>query len=104
MWELDETAGSGGLRLVFANEAFAGLVIVAIAALFAKRSEVYLLTLTCVYLMATIGLGQLRGAGVREPALVTSGDDLTSIEDFLGARTHYGAADVVAYLAPPPAI
>jgi branched-chain amino acid transport system permease protein len=34
----------------------AGLAIVAIAALFAKRSEVYLLTLTCVYLMATFGL------------------------------------------------
>src|SRR5260221_9465930 len=34
----------------------AGLALVAIAALFAKRSEVYLLTLTCVYLMATFGL------------------------------------------------
>ena len=34
----------------------AGLAIVAVAALFAKRSEVYLLTLTCVYLMATFGL------------------------------------------------
>ena len=35
---------------------FAGLVVIAVAALFAKRSEVYLLTLTCVYLMATFGL------------------------------------------------
>jgi len=34
----------------------AGLVLIAVAALFAKRSEVYLLTLTCVYLMATFGL------------------------------------------------
>ena len=34
----------------------AGLVIIAIAAAFAKRSDVYLLTLTCVYLMATFGL------------------------------------------------
>jgi branched-chain amino acid transport system permease protein len=34
----------------------AGLVIIAIAASFAKRSDVYLLTLTCVYLMATFGL------------------------------------------------
>jgi len=33
-----------------------GLVVIALAALFAKRSEVYLLTLTCVYLMATFGL------------------------------------------------
>ncbi len=34
----------------------AGLAFIAVAALFAKRSEVYLLTLTCVYLMATFGL------------------------------------------------
>jgi branched-chain amino acid transport system permease protein len=34
----------------------AGLVLIAVVALFAKRSEVYLLTLTCVYLMATFGL------------------------------------------------
>jgi branched-chain amino acid transport system permease protein len=34
----------------------AGLVFIAIAASFAKRSDVYLLTLTCVYLMATFGL------------------------------------------------
>jgi branched-chain amino acid transport system permease protein len=34
----------------------AGLALIAVAALFAKRSEVYLLTLTCVYLMATFGL------------------------------------------------
>jgi len=33
-----------------------GLVVIAVVALFAKRSEVYLLTLTCVYLMATFGL------------------------------------------------
>jgi len=35
---------------------FSGLIVIAVAALFAKRSEVYLLTLTCVYLMATFGL------------------------------------------------
>jgi branched-chain amino acid transport system permease protein len=35
---------------------FSGLVVIAVVALFAKRSEVYLLTLTCVYLMATFGL------------------------------------------------
>ncbi len=34
----------------------AGLILIAVVALFAKRSEVYLLTLTCVYLMATFGL------------------------------------------------
>ena len=35
---------------------FAGLALIAVVALFAKRSEVYLLTLTCVYLIATFGL------------------------------------------------
>jgi ABC-type branched-subunit amino acid transport system permease subunit len=34
----------------------AALAIVAVAALFAKRSDVYLLTLCSVYLMATFGL------------------------------------------------
>jgi hypothetical protein len=31
---------------------------------------------------------------------VTSGDDLTSLASFLGARTHYSAAEVISYLAP----
>jgi branched-chain amino acid transport system permease protein len=35
---------------------FVLLAVVMIVAVFAKRSEVYLLTLTCVYLMATFGL------------------------------------------------
>ena len=35
---------------------FAGLVALVAVAAFAKRSEVYLLTLTMVYLMATLGL------------------------------------------------
>lgn len=54
----------------------------------------------CNGLVATIGLGQLRDDGVVEPPLVTSGDELRSIGGFLGERTGYSAADVVAYLRP----
>ncbi len=57
----------------------------------------------CNSLMATIGLGQRRAGGALEPALVTSGDDLTSIGAFLGARTAYSAGDVIDYLLPEPA-
>jgi NAD(P)H-dependent flavin oxidoreductase YrpB (nitropropane dioxygenase family) len=57
----------------------------------------------CNSLLATIGLGQLRAGGAIEPPLVTSGDDLASLAGFLGTRTHYSAADVIAYLAPPAA-
>jgi nitronate monooxygenase len=53
----------------------------------------------CNTLTATIGLGQLRDGGVVEPPLVTSGDALLSIGEFLGDRTSYTAADVIAYLA-----
>jgi hypothetical protein len=33
-----------------------------------------------------------------EKPLLTSGDDLIFIREFLGARTRYAAADVVEYL------
>ena len=56
----------------------------------------------CNSLIATIGLGQVRADGDVERPLVTSGDDLTSMAAFLGTRTHYSAADVIDYLAPPP--
>jgi NAD(P)H-dependent flavin oxidoreductase YrpB (nitropropane dioxygenase family) len=51
----------------------------------------------CNALLANIGLGQLRTGGHEEPALVTSGDDLGSVKQFLAeGATSYGAADVVA--------
>ncbi|HEU4588129.1 MAG TPA: nitronate monooxygenase [Gemmatimonadales bacterium] len=52
----------------------------------------------CNALMANVGHGQLRADGRTEPPLLTSGDDLASIAGFLGGRTRYTAADVVAYL------
>jgi NAD(P)H-dependent flavin oxidoreductase YrpB (nitropropane dioxygenase family) len=51
----------------------------------------------CNALMANIGLPQLREAGP-EPPLLTSGDDLAGITGFLRGRTHYRAADVIAFL------
>ncbi|MCB9560699.1 MAG: nitronate monooxygenase [Kofleriaceae bacterium] len=54
----------------------------------------------CNRLVATVGLGQVRDDGAVEPPLVTSGDDLLTIARFLGDRSHYAAADVIAYLRP----
>jgi NAD(P)H-dependent flavin oxidoreductase YrpB (nitropropane dioxygenase family) len=51
----------------------------------------------CNALLANIGLGQLRSGGHAEPALVTSGDDLRGVGQFLAeGATSYGAADVMA--------
>jgi len=52
----------------------------------------------CNALTATIGLGQVRADGTREPPLVTSGNDLESIRAFLAGRTRYTAGDVLDYL------
>uniref|UniRef100_A0A832MLA9 Nitronate monooxygenase n=1 Tax=Eiseniibacteriota bacterium TaxID=2212470 RepID=A0A832MLA9_UNCEI len=52
----------------------------------------------CNTLLATIGQAQRRANGAVEPPMVTSGDDLARIADFLRGRTSYTAADVIAYL------
>jgi len=53
----------------------------------------------CNALMANIGLGQARKDGSVEPPLVTVGDDLNAVAQFLApGRTSYRAADVVASL------
>ncbi len=52
----------------------------------------------CNALLANIGLGQTRGRGT-EPGLVTSGDDLPSVAEFMRPDAlSYTAADVVARL------
>jgi nitronate monooxygenase len=52
----------------------------------------------CNALLATIGLGQLRGRE-SEPGIVTSGDDLAGVARFLPpGATRYGAADVIAHI------
>lgn len=56
----------------------------------------------CNALMATIGKGQVRGDEV-EPPLVTSGDDLVLLREFLAGRDRYTAADAVAWLLDSPA-
>ena len=49
--------------------------------------------------MANIGHAQMRKDNAIEPALVTVGDDLNSVRQFLPAgRDTYSAADVIASL------
>lgn len=55
----------------------------------------------CNALTADVGLAQLRRDGREEPPLLTSGDDLVTMAHFLNGRTHYAAAEVVAYLLTP---
>ncbi len=52
----------------------------------------------CNALMANIGIGQYREDGFQETPLITSGDDLTMIAEFLRGRTSYSAAEVVEFL------
>ena len=52
----------------------------------------------CNALMATIGHAQPRAGGRREPPLVTGGDDLKHLGDFLNGRTRYSAGDVVDWM------
>jgi nitronate monooxygenase len=52
----------------------------------------------CNALAATVGLGQLRH-GVREPAVVTAGDEISDVARFVPPGCdHYCAADVIRYL------
>jgi len=53
----------------------------------------------CNALLANIGYQQVRNNGAVEPALITVGDDLNTIAQFLApGHTNYGAADVVENL------
>lgn len=52
----------------------------------------------CNGLLANIGHAQRRPGGTDERPLLTSGDDLLSIGEFVGMRRHYSAADVVDHL------
>jgi len=51
----------------------------------------------CNALTANIGLAQVRD-GVEERPLLTSGDDLLRLDEFLGGRETYSTADAVEYL------
>ncbi len=52
----------------------------------------------CNALLANVGYGQVRGGGVAEAPLLTSGDDLKVLGEFLGGRDSYSARDVIDYL------
>lgn len=53
----------------------------------------------CNALCAVIGAPQVRVDGFVEHAMITSGDDVTRLGEFLNGRTEYSAAAVVEYLA-----
>jgi nitronate monooxygenase len=52
----------------------------------------------CNALMANIGHAQVRDDGSTEPGLLTSGDELRNLGQFLEGRQRYSALDVISYL------
>lgn len=58
----------------------------------------------CNALMADIGLGQVRADREVERPLLTSGDELQTLGDFLGERSEYTAADVIDHLLGEPRV
>ena len=53
----------------------------------------------CNALFSTIGLGQVDRHGAIEPAIVTAGDDVVNLADFIKpGQTRYSAGDVLDYL------
>ena len=52
----------------------------------------------CNALMSNLDRGQLRSWGTQEDPLLTSGDDLEILGEFLNGRDRYTAADVLDYL------
>jgi nitronate monooxygenase len=53
----------------------------------------------CNALFATVGHGQVRAGGERERPLITSGDELKNIRQFIGSdRVGYTAGEVIDYL------
>lgn len=52
----------------------------------------------CNGLVSAIGLPQIQADGRAEAPLITSGNALLSIIDFVGMRTRYSASDVIEYL------
>jgi nitronate monooxygenase len=51
----------------------------------------------CNALMADIGMAQVRD-GVAERPIITSGDDVVRLNEFVGQRSEYSAGDVLEYL------
>jgi len=52
----------------------------------------------CNALLANVGHAQPRGNGLEEAPLLTSGDDLRTLRDFLKGRESYSAKEVIDYL------
>lgn len=56
----------------------------------------------CNALFANLGHGQLREEDVEEQPLLTSGDDIRILGEFLAGRRSYSASDVLDYLLSDP--
>jgi NAD(P)H-dependent flavin oxidoreductase YrpB (nitropropane dioxygenase family) len=52
----------------------------------------------CNALMSNLDRGQLRNGGTPERPMLTSGDDLENLGEFLAGRDSYSAQDVLDYL------
>ncbi|MDZ7670807.1 MAG: hypothetical protein U5Q16_15785 [Gammaproteobacteria bacterium] len=53
----------------------------------------------CNGLLATVGLGQVQKGSYEEPALVTAGQDVSLVAEFIAqGRNSYSAADVIRRL------
>lgn len=58
----------------------------------------------CNALLSNLGLGQARASGRTEPPLVTAGDDVARVDEYLPlGATSYGAKDVIDRLLAPAA-
>lgn len=56
----------------------------------------------CNALMANVGMAQEQVSGYREKALVTAGDSLHHLGDFMHHGTHYRATDVIDFILGVP--
>jgi NAD(P)H-dependent flavin oxidoreductase YrpB (nitropropane dioxygenase family) len=56
----------------------------------------------CNALFANVGHPQVRAGDRREPSLITSGDDLVAVGEFLRGRSCYTAGEVLDYLTGHP--
>jgi NAD(P)H-dependent flavin oxidoreductase YrpB (nitropropane dioxygenase family) len=57
----------------------------------------------CNGLLANLGLGQRRDAGVEEPPLLTSGSELAELKSLLNGRSSYSASEAISWVLGTPA-
>ena len=98
LWRSAYATPNGGIGYRCASEPVAAFV-----AKGGEASETLGRRCLCNALFANIGMPQERGNGLVEAALLTSGDELANIGEFLAGRTSFSAAEVIAHLTEMPA-